>query len=56
MNIAGGTPDAHYLEDYTDMSGIAFPRRQRISPRGEDGRSGREPLVASIDLSGIELR
>ncbi|MCR0985533.1 hypothetical protein [Roseomonas populi] len=56
VEIAGGTPGAHYISAYTQVSGIAFPTRRRIFPRGEDGRAVPEPLVVSIDLSGIELR
>lgn len=55
VEIAGDTPGAHYVSDYTTVSGIAFPTRRRIYPRGPDGRRMAEPLVVSIDLSDIRL-
>jgi hypothetical protein len=55
VEIAGGTPGAHYLDDFVDVSGIVFPTKRRIFPRQPDGKSLSEPLVASIDLSNIRL-
>lgn len=55
VEIAGGTPGAHYITGYEEVSGIQFPKRRRIYPRGPDGRSVAEPLVVSIDLSNIVL-
>ncbi|MBB5770238.1 hypothetical protein HNP47_000207 [Brevundimonas vesicularis] len=56
VEIAGDTPGAHYISDYTTVSGLRFPTRRRIYPRHPDGTSLREPLVVSIDLSNITLR
>lgn len=56
VEIAGGTPGAHYVHDYVQVEGVAIPTRRRIFPRGEDDRAAPEPLVVSIDLSGIALR
>lgn len=56
VEIAGNTPGAHYISDYTTVSGIRFPTKRRIFPRQPDGTSLIEPLVVSIDLSDIELR
>ncbi len=55
VEIAGGTPGAHFLSDYVDVSGIKVPTRRRIVPRRPDGRPMPEPLVVSIDLSTITL-
>lgn len=55
VEIAGGTPGAHYLDDFVDVSGIMFPTKRRIFPRQPDGKSLSEPLVVSIDLSNIRL-
>lgn len=55
VEIAGNTPGAHYVSDYVTVSGIRFPTRRRIFPRLPDGTSLTEPLVVSIDLSGIAL-
>jgi hypothetical protein len=53
--IQGGTPGAHYVDDFVDVSGILFPTKRRIFPRQPDGRSLSEPLVVSIDLRNILL-
>ena len=55
VEIAGGTPGAHYTEGYEEVSGIMFPTKRRIFPRQADGTSSPEPLVVSIDLSEIVL-
>jgi len=55
VEIAGNTPGAHYVSDYTTVSGIRIPTRRRIFPRMPDGAALSEPLVVSIDLSGIVL-
>jgi hypothetical protein len=55
VEIAGNTPGAHYISEYTDVDGIKFPTRRRIFPRQPDGNSLDEPLVVSIDLSDIRL-
>lgn len=55
VEIAGNTPGAHYVSDYALVSGIRIPTRRRIFPRLPDGHSLSEPLVVSIDLSGIAL-
>lgn len=55
VEIAGNTPGAHYISDYTTVSGLKFPTKRRIFPRQPDGTALSEPLVVSIDLSDITL-
>lgn len=55
VEIAGGTPGAHFIADYVDVSGIKVPTKRRIYPRRPDGQALPEPLVVSIDLSEIVL-
>jgi hypothetical protein len=55
VEIAGNTAGAHYMSDYIEVQGFKFPTSRKIFPRGPDGRSMREPLVVSIDLSEIQL-
>ncbi len=55
VEIAGGTPGAHYITGYTDVQGIKIPTHRRIYPRQPDGQAMAEPLVVSIDLSDIVL-
>jgi hypothetical protein len=56
VEIAGGTPGAHYIDTYVEVSGVQFPTNRRIFARRQDGSVDREPLVVSIDLSNIQLR
>jgi hypothetical protein len=53
VEIAGGTPAAHYVSDYDEVDGIKLPTKHRIFPRTPDGQSLPEPLIVSIDLSEI---
>ena len=55
VEITGGTPGAHLISDYVEVSGIKFPTKRRIYPRQPDGQALPEPLVVSIDLSNITL-
>ena len=55
VEIAGGTPGAHYIDAYVNVSGIKFPTRRRIFGRNGDGSINPDPLVVSIDLSKIQL-
>ena len=55
VDIAAGTPAAHYVSDYSEVQGIRFPTRHRIFPRQADGKSLSEPLVVSIDVTNIVL-
>lgn len=55
VEIAGNTPGAHYVSDYTLVSGIRMPTRRRIYPRAADGQALAEPLVVSIDLDQLAL-
>lgn len=55
VEIAGGTPGAHYIDAYVEVSGIKFPTVRRIYARQTDGSVNRDPLVVSIDLSDIRL-
>jgi hypothetical protein len=55
VEIAGGTPGAHYIDGYTEVAGIRFPTVRRIFARQADGSVNRDPLVVSIDLSDIRL-
>jgi hypothetical protein len=55
VEIAGGTPGAHYISDYVEVQGFRFPTKRRIFPRAPDGRALSEPLVVSIDLADIRL-
>jgi hypothetical protein len=53
--VSGGTPPAHYLSEYKEVTGINVPTEHRIFPRTPDGQPLAEPLVVSIDLSEIRF-
>jgi hypothetical protein len=53
VEIMGGNPAAHYVFDYTQVSGIMLPTKHRVFPRAADGQALDEPLIVSIDLSEI---
>lgn len=55
VEIAGGTPGAHFIDGYVDVQGIQLPTRRRIYPRAPDGQAMAEPLVVSIDLANYVL-
>jgi hypothetical protein len=55
VEIAGDTPGAHYISDYTEIQGIKIPTKRRIYPRQPDNLPMRELLVVSIDLDKITL-
>ena len=53
--VLGGTPAAHYVHDYQDISGILLPMRRKVLPRRPDGTTDPEPLIVTIDLSEVEF-
>lgn len=55
VEIAGNTPGAHYVSNYTEVQGLRFPTKRRIYPRQPDGKPMPEPQVVSIDVSDIRL-
>lgn len=55
VEVAGGTPAAHYVSQHEEFSGILVPTRRRVFTRREDGTPAPEPLIVSIDLSEVEF-
>ena len=53
--VLGGTPAAHYVNDYEETSGILLPTRREVHRRMPDGTSAPEPLIVTIALSDVEL-
>ena len=54
-DVLGGTPAAHYLHEYQEVSGIQVPTRRRVLGRTPDGTPAPSPLIVSIDLSDVEF-
>ena len=55
VDVAGGTPAAHYVSELKEFSGITVATKHRIFPRQPDGSAAPEPLVVSIDLSDVKF-
>ena len=53
--VLGGTPAAHYVNDYEETSGILLPTRRKVLPRMPDGTAAPEPLIVTIALSDVEF-
>lgn len=55
VEVAGGTPAAHYVSGHTEVSGLVIPTKRRIYGRDGNGRGVPEPLVVSVDLTDISV-
>lgn len=55
VDIAGGSPAAHYVSDFDEFNGIVVPRTRMIHVRDEDNHPIPEQLVVSIALTDITL-
>jgi hypothetical protein len=53
VEIAGSNPAAHYLSGHTEAAGIMVPTSHRIYPRAADGQALSDPLIVSIDITGV---
>jgi hypothetical protein len=53
--VLGGTPAAHYLNDYREISGILIPTNRKVLRRMPDGSAAPEPLIVTIALSDVEF-
>lgn len=56
VDIAGGSPAAHYLSNYMEIEGVMIATRRDVFIRAEDNTAVKSgPLLVSIDLSEIVL-
>lgn len=55
VDIAGGSPAAHYVSDFGEIDGIVVPRTRMIYVRDEANRPIPEQLVVSIELTDIAV-
>ncbi|BBX98911.1 hypothetical protein [Mycobacterium lacus] len=46
---------AHYCGNHRDFSGLVFPTRRRVRPRGPGGRSLPYPILVALDIDHIEI-
>ena len=52
-DVLGGTPAAHYVHEYREISGILVPMKRRVVGRQADGIPAADPLIVTIDLSEV---
>ena len=55
VDIAGGSPAAHYVSDFDVVDGVVIPRTRMIYVRDQDNRPIPEQLVVSIELTDLVL-
>lgn len=55
VDIAGGSPAAHYVSDFDEVDGIVVPRTRMIYVRDADNQPIPEQLVVSIVLTEITV-
>lgn len=51
IEIAAGSPAAHYLRNYVTVDGIKFPTERRVYVAGPDGKPIPDLMTVSVDLS-----
>jgi hypothetical protein len=55
VDIAGGFDAAQFVYDYIEADGIRLPSKRRAYTRGPDRRPVPDPLMVSIDISGVRF-
>jgi hypothetical protein len=55
VDIAGGSPAAHYTYEHQVVEGIVVPLKHRVLIRQPDNNALAEPLVVSVDLDEIRF-
>jgi hypothetical protein len=55
VDIAGGSPAAHYAYEHQVVQGIVVPIKHRVYIRQPDNNQLAEPLVVSVDLENIQF-
>jgi hypothetical protein len=55
VDIAGGSPAAHYMDDHREFGGIVLPTRRIVNPRDEAGRRVPETVTVSIDIDDVRI-
>ncbi|MER7794825.1 hypothetical protein [Streptomyces sp. NPDC097640] len=54
-DVLGGTPAAHFTEHHVPASGLVFPTHRYVVPVQKDGHAASEPVLITIDLTGISV-
>jgi hypothetical protein len=53
VDIAGGSPAAHYASAHQTVSGLVIPTHREVYGRDENNNKVAEPLIVSIDLNDV---
>lgn len=56
VDIAGGAPAAHYMDEHREFDGIVLPVKRVVHGRDDDGRKVPEPITVSIDIDDVRVR
>ncbi|MCV7171291.1 hypothetical protein H7I41_15360 [Mycobacterium manitobense] len=54
VDIAGGSPAAHYMDDHREFDGIVLPVTRIVHPRDDDGRPVEDVVTVSIDIDDVQ--
>lgn len=55
VDIAGGSPAAHYMDDHTEFDGIVVPLKRIVHPRDDDGQPNRDIVTVSVDIDDVRV-
>lgn len=55
VDVAGGTPAAHYMDEHREFDGIVLPVKRVVHGRDEHGRKVPEPITVSIDIDDVRV-
>jgi hypothetical protein len=53
VDIAGGSPAAHYMDDHREFDGIILPVKRVVHGRDGDGHRIPEPITVTIDIDDV---
>jgi hypothetical protein len=55
VDIAGGSPGAHYMDDHREVDGIVFPHKRVVHPRDEHGQPVTDVATVTIDIDHVQV-
>jgi hypothetical protein len=53
VDIAAGSPAAHYMNDHREFGGIVIPMKRIVHGRDESGHPISVPVTVSIDIDEV---
>lgn len=56
VDIAAGSPAAHYMDDHREFNGIVIPVKRIVHGRDEHGRRVPEPVTVSVDIDHVLVK